>query len=94
MWRFAGILGHGCTSSLVLKTFLSFAGVSEGGSVLAEPKGSRMGQLEVGGTLRAGAVGASARGNDGPEMGGGRKEAKRLGDSGPERELAGEFYSG
>lgn len=62
--------------------------------MLAEPKGSRMGQLEVGGTLRAGAVGASARGNDGPEMGGGRKEAKRLGDSGPERELAGEFYSG
>lgn len=79
------------TSSLILKTNAPFAGVIEGGSVLAEPKGSRMGHLEGGGTLRAGAVGASVRDSDGSEMGVGRKEAKRLGDSGTERELVGEL---
>lgn len=60
--------------------------------MLAEPKDSRTGHLGGGGSLRGGAAGASARDNDGPEMGAGRKEAKRLGESDPEREVVGEIY--
>lgn len=91
---FLRMFSRGRTSSLILKTCVPSAGVTEGGSVLAEPKGSRMSHLEGGGTLRAGAVGASATDNDGSEMRAGRKEIKRLGDSGPEQELVGELYSG
>lgn len=63
--------------------------------MLAEPKDSSMGHghLAGGETLRAGATEAGARGNDGPEMGAGRKEVKRLEES-SEREPAGDWYFG